>query len=182
MRGITERDIAYDMLFGSKAATKLYCEASTEAAHQNVYHLFRELEHHTHESQHRIWEYLHRRNEYRVEEAHPRDIEEVRQRMERLAQDHFGTVSTGEYGRFPNSTVGAGYSGPSSWSAGGTSGTTGTTGTSYGTTGTGYGTTGTTYTGSTGGYDWPRGESRTDWNRGESTRNLPDWAREPSRR
>ena len=172
MRGITERDIAYDMLFGSKAATKLYCEASTEAAHQNVYHLFRELEHHTHESQHRIWEYLHRRNEYRVEEAHPRDIEEVRQRMERLAQDHFGTVSTGEYGRFPNSTVGAGYSGPSSWSAGGT----------YGTTGTGYGTTGTTYAGSPSGYDWPRGESRAEWNRGESPRNLPDWAREPSRR
>jgi hypothetical protein len=170
MRGITERDIAYDMLFGSKTASKLYCDASLESAHPNVYHLFRELEHHTHESQHRIWEYLHRRNEYRVEEAHPRDIEEVHQRMERLAQDHLGATSTSEYGRFPNSTVGTV---PSSWSSGST----------YGTTGTGFGTTGTTYGGSSTGYDWGRGESRTEWNRGgESPRNLPDWARETTRR
>ncbi len=176
MRGITERDVAYDMLFGSKTASKLYCEASLESAHQNVYHLFRELEHHTHESQHRIWEYLHRRNEYRVEEAHPRDIEEVRQRMERLAQDHFSSVSTGEYGRFPNSAVG---SGTPSWSSGGTYGTTGT---GYGTPGTGYSTTGTTYGGGTTGYDWGR-EPRTEWNRGgEPGRNLTDWARETSRR
>jgi hypothetical protein len=165
MRGITERDIAYDMLFGSKASAKLYCEASLEAAHQNVYHLFRELEHHAHESQHRIWEYLHRRSEYRVEEAHPRDIEEVPQRMERLAQDHLAAAGGSDYGRYPNSTASTGFGGPSAW----------TSGAPYGATGTGYGTT-------TAVSDWHRGESRSDWNRGEPGRSLPDWAREPTRR
>jgi hypothetical protein len=170
MPGITERDVAYDMLYATKANAELYCHAALESAHHNVYHLFRELEHHTHESQHRIWEYLHRRNEYRVEEAHPRDIEDTRQRMERLAQDHLTHAGRGDYGRYPNTTVGGGYGGTPAWS---TSGANYGTGTAYG---SGYGSGGS-FAPSYGGT-----ESRSDWNRGESSRNLPDWAREPTRR
>lgn len=175
MQGITERDIAYDMLFGSKQTAHLYNEASLESSHHNVFHMFRELEHHCVENQHRIWEYLHRRNEYRVDEAHPQQIQETHQRMEHLAQDHLGGVRGSMRGEYPRYGAAApsGYGTPWPGTTGGyaTTGNYGNTG-AYGSSG-GYGTTT---------YNQPGNETRTDWGRGETGRGLPDWVREPARR
>ncbi|HVB10616.1 MAG TPA: hypothetical protein VNM16_09665, partial [Bacillota bacterium] len=95
-----------------------------------------------------------------------------RQRMERLAQDHFSQVGHGEYGRFQNTATGVPMGGVSSWT---------TTGTNYGTS-TGFGTGTGTGAGTGTSSNYGSGESRYDWNRGESTRNLPEWVREPTRR
>jgi hypothetical protein len=160
MPGITERDIAYDMLFGCKAAAELYCTAALEAAHHDVYHMFRELQHHAHETQHRVWEYLHRRNEYRVSEAHPREIEECRQRMERLAQDHLayaGATARPEYGRYGGNAGGYG-------------------GGQWANTAAGYGNNENRW-------DWNRnepGRTSADWSR-EPARTTGEWSREPAR-
>lgn len=88
MQGITERDIAYDMLMSSKASARAYCQAALESASPSCFRMFMELHERTQESHRRIWEYLHRRQEYRVQEAHPQEIDGIRQRMAQLRDDH----------------------------------------------------------------------------------------------
>jgi hypothetical protein len=97
MQGITDRDIAYDMLFGCKQTAHGYCQAALEAASPSLYRTFMEMHERAQESHRRIWEYLHRRQEYRVSDAHPQEVQSARDRMERLRDDHLrGDAARGE--------------------------------------------------------------------------------------
>lgn len=88
MHNLSDRDIAYDLLYGCKSSASLYCQAVLESASPRC----REVFHHIHDdglrSQWKIWRLLHNRNEYRTAPADRREVDGVRQRMEHLAHTH----------------------------------------------------------------------------------------------
>lgn len=88
MQGMTDRDIAYEILIGTKQTAAGYCQAALEAATPSCFRTFMELHERAQESHRRVWEFLHQRQEYQVSEAHPQEVQAVRDRMERLRDDH----------------------------------------------------------------------------------------------
>lgn len=88
MDRITDRDIAYDSLYGCKALATVYMEATMESASNRMRNLFHRLHDDCLEDQWRIWQYLHRKNEYRVDEISAQAMDGMRRRMEHLARTH----------------------------------------------------------------------------------------------
>lgn len=88
MENLTDRDMAYDILSGTKQAAMLFMEATLESASPACRHLFHRLHDDEMRDQWRIWQFLHSKGEYRVEAASRSEIDGVRRRMDHLCQTH----------------------------------------------------------------------------------------------
>lgn len=88
MHTLTERDIAYDMLYGTKSSGMTYMTATLEAAHPRCRETFHRLHEDAMRAQWSLWQFLHHKGEYRVDSAPYDEIEQVRRRMEHLCQTH----------------------------------------------------------------------------------------------
>ena len=84
MQILTDRDVAYDILYGCKQGAEAYMMATIESASPRCREVFHRLHDDCLRSQWRVWELLHRNSEYRVDTAARQEIEDVRQRMEQL--------------------------------------------------------------------------------------------------
>ena len=88
MRSLNDRDIAYDLLYGCKQGAQSYMASLLESATPRC----REVMHRLHDDclrdQWRVWQFLHQRNEYRVDEANRQEVDSARSRMEHLARTH----------------------------------------------------------------------------------------------
>lgn len=102
MEQFTDRDIAYDMLYCAKNGATVYTQGTMEAADNRIRNLFHRFLDDCLEDQWRIWQYLHRKNEYRVEEVSQQSIDSLRQRMDHLVRTHEQRTGRG--------TANAGYS------------------------------------------------------------------------
>lgn|GEM_PF-5119511 len=92
MHNLSDRDIAYDLLYGCKSTSQLYMQAVLESASPRCREVFHRIHDDGLRSQWKIWRFLHNRNEYRTDPADRREIEGVRQRMEHLCQTHQDAV------------------------------------------------------------------------------------------
>ena len=88
MHTLTERDIAYDMLYGTKSSGMMYMAAMLEAAHPRCRETFHRLHDGAMRTQWSLWQFLHHKGEYRIGSAPHEEIEQVRRRMEHLYQTH----------------------------------------------------------------------------------------------
>ncbi len=106
MQGLTDRDIAYDILFATKQTSSDYCTGALEAASPTAFRMFMQLHDRTQDTHRRVWEFLHQRQEYRVSEAHPEEVRSAQQRMERLRENqmHGATERWEDRGRFAQPT------------------------------------------------------------------------------
>ena len=115
MENLTDRDMAYDVLYGTKQAAMLFMEATLESASPACRHLFHRLHDDAMRDQWRLWQFLHGKAEYRVEAAGRAEIDGVRRRMEHLWQSHRGTAAAGR-GGYENASRGrAGDSARGGW-------------------------------------------------------------------
>ncbi len=88
MHTLTERDIAYDMLYGAKSSAMTYMAAMLEASHPRCRDTFRRMHDGAMRSQWSLWQFLHQKGEYRTHAAQYDEVEQVRRRMEHLQQTH----------------------------------------------------------------------------------------------
>lgn len=88
LRNLSDRDLAYDLLYGCKDAAQGYMLALMEAATPRCRDLFQRLHDDSLRDQWRIWQFLHQRNEYRVDQASRQEVESVRERMQQLTRTH----------------------------------------------------------------------------------------------
>ena len=88
MQNLTERDMAYDILYAAKLAATGLMDATLEAATPACRDIFHRLHDDWMRDQWRVWQFLYHKGEYRVSEAPRAEIEGVRQRLSRLARSH----------------------------------------------------------------------------------------------
>jgi hypothetical protein len=88
MQNLTDRDRAYDILYGTRHAAGLFMEATLESASPNCRHLFHRLHDDSIRDQWRVWQFLHHKGEYRVTEASRNEVNSTLSRMDHLWQTH----------------------------------------------------------------------------------------------
>lgn len=88
MQNLTDRDMGYDLLYGTKSGALGYMEAVFESSSPRCREIFHRLHDDELRSQWRIWQFLHQRQEYRTEPAQRQEIEGIRQRMTHLCHTH----------------------------------------------------------------------------------------------
>ncbi len=88
MQNLSDRDIGYDILYGTKSAAMEYMAAVLESSSPRCREIFHRLHDDALRSQWKVWQFLHQRQEYRTAEAHPQEVDGVRQRMAHLCRTH----------------------------------------------------------------------------------------------
>lgn len=88
MHTLSDRDVAYDLLYGCKSTSHMYMQAVLESANTRCREVFHRIHDDGLRSQWRIWRFLHSRDEYQTETAQRSEVDSVRQRMEHLCQTH----------------------------------------------------------------------------------------------
>ena len=114
MQKLTDRDIAYDILYGCKQGAMVCMDATLESASPHCRDIFHRLHDDHLRDQWRVWQFLHHKGEYRVAAASRQEVESTGQRMERLARSH--RQSRGGHGDFAPAQ--GGYGGEAAIAAG----------------------------------------------------------------
>lgn len=116
MHTLTERDMAYDLLYGAKQCSHGYMAALLEAASPRCREVLHRLQDDCLRDQWRVWQFLHAKNEYRTDEATRQEIEDVRRRMEHLIRSREGQMGREEGGRWDGGRYAGAYA--NRWEAG----------------------------------------------------------------
>ena len=88
MQNLTDRDMGYDMLYGTKSSAMTYMDAVLESANPRCREIFHRLHDDALRSQYKLWQFLHQRQEYRIQQAERQEIDGVHQRMAHLCRTH----------------------------------------------------------------------------------------------
>jgi hypothetical protein len=110
---MTDRDVAYDILYAEKMGAECYLFGLLEAATPRCREVFHRLHDDCLREQWRVWQFLHERNEYRVSAASRSEIEGVRRRMAELAGNHGAAAPAWGGSRWDAAHAEEGYGG--SW-------------------------------------------------------------------
>jgi hypothetical protein len=114
---LNDRDIAYDLLYGCKSGAQAYMASLLESATPRC----REVMHRLHDDclrdQWRVWQFLHQRSEYRVDEATRQELDAARSRMEHLARSHDSGPALAGRGAAEGGWGGTGRWEPGRWNA-----------------------------------------------------------------
>ena len=113
MHQLSDRDMAYDMLYGCKAGATLAMEGLMESASPRCREVFHRIHDEELRCQWQLFELLHRRAEYEPRPADRREVDSVRQRMEQLRRTHAAVAGQQGYGQSYN---GANRWGERTWS------------------------------------------------------------------
>ena len=121
MQNLTDRDMGYDILYGTKSSGLAYMEAVLESASPRCREIFHRLHDDCLRSQWHVWQFLHERQEYRIQEAQRQEVDGTRQRMSHLCRTHnigaHQTAGAGtETGRWESGSRTPDGNGAGSWS------------------------------------------------------------------
>ena len=100
MQELTDRDIAYDLLYGAKGSALAYMEATIESASPRCRETFHRLHDDCLQDQWKLFQMLHRRNEYRVDQVSQSEVATVHQHMAHLRRTHEGREQNAGGGRW----------------------------------------------------------------------------------
>ncbi|HVB10823.1 MAG TPA: spore coat protein, partial [Bacillota bacterium] len=197
MQRLTDRDIAYDLLYGAKSGALAYMEAVLESASPQCRDAFHSLQDEQLRSQWRVWQFLHQHEEYRTEPAERREVEGVHRRMSELCQTHQPTAvgardeagRGGGYGdgaRYESGQEGA-FRGEAGWRSDDRRGRGNEAGAAGGYAGAGTGTVGAgmgtgTYGAQSGSVDFEAGRGLPEGTRFEADRGFARGGDEAGRR